>query len=189
MTLPPNAALVLIDVQLGFDEPRWGARNNLDAEARIARLLAALRRTGRPVVHVQHMSKEPDSPLRPDRPGNALKPEAVPEPGEPLFQKSVNAAFIGTTLEAHLRVRRIDTVVLAGLTTDHCVSSTARMAANLGFHTIVVADATATFERTGPDGAHLTAEEMHRAALASLHGEFAEVRCSEELIGEAERGG
>ncbi len=184
MTLSANAALLLIDVQAGLDEPVWGERNNPGAERNIAALLTAWRQTHRPVIHVQHMSQRADSPLRADRPGNAFKPEAAPEPGEPIFQKKVNSAFIGTALEAHLRARQIDTVVLAGLTTDHCVSSTTRMAANLGFTAIVVSDGTATFERTGPDGEHHSAEQMHRLALASLHGEFATVRRTHEVLAE-----
>jgi len=56
------------------------------------------------------------------------------------------------------------------------------MAGNLGFETWFVSDATATFERTGPDGERISAETMHRTALASLHGEFAEVMTSEEAI-------
>jgi nicotinamidase-related amidase/uncharacterized protein YdhG (YjbR/CyaY superfamily) len=184
VTLSANTALLLIDVQQGLDHPRWGERNNPDAEHNIAALLAAWRRTRRPVIHVQHMSREPDSPLRPDRPGNAFKPEAIPQPGEPVFQKSVNSAFIGTTLEAHLRTHRIDTVVVVGITTNHCVSSTVRMAANLGFTVVVVSDGTATFERTGPDGDHHSAEQMHRVALASLHGEFATVRRTTEVLAE-----
>lgn len=118
MPLSANTALLLIDVQQGLDDPRWGKRNNPGAERNIAALLTAWRRTHRPVIHVQHMSQEPDSPLRPEHPGNAFKPEAMPEPGEPVFQKTVNSAFIGTDLEAHLRARQIDTVVLVGLTTD-----------------------------------------------------------------------
>ena len=184
VTLPDAAALLLVDVQRGMDDPRWGKRNNPDAERNIAALLAAWRQRDRPVIHVQHMSVEPDSPLRPERPGNAFKPEAAPQPGEPVFQKTVSSAFIGTELESHLRSRRIDTVVIAGITTDHCVSTTARMAANLGFATIVVSDGTATFERTGPDGEHHTADEMHRFALASLHGEFATIRRTEEVLTE-----
>jgi nicotinamidase-related amidase len=184
VTLSANTALLLIDVQQGLDHPRWGARNNPDAERNIAALLAGWRQTHRPVIHVQHMSREPDSPLRPDRPGNAFKPEAVPQPGEPVFQKTVNSAFIGTTLEAHLRTHRIDTVVVVGITTNHCVSSTVRMAANLGFTVVVVSDGTATFERTGPDGDHHSAEQMHRVALASLHGEFATVRRTAEVLAE-----
>lgn len=126
-----STALLLIDVQQGLDEPRWGARNNPDAEQRIADLLAAWRDASWPVIHVQHLSTEPDSPLRPDRPGNAFKPEALPIEGEPVFQKNVNSAFIGTNLETHLRDRGIDSLVIAGITTDHCVSSTTRMAGNL----------------------------------------------------------
>src|SRR5688572_23757172 len=152
-------ALVLVDVQQGLDEPRWGARNNPEAEQRIGVLLAAWRQAKWPVIHVQHMSREPGSPLRPDAPGNAFKREAMPLDGEPVFQKSVNSAFIGTTLEDHLRRERIHALVIAGLTTDHCVSTTVRMAGNLGFDVVVVEDATATFERTGPDGAWYSAAD------------------------------
>ena len=179
-----STALLLIDVQQGLDDPRWGARNNPEAEQRIADLLAAWRASGRPVIHVQHLSREPHSPLRPGLPGNAFKVEALPRDGEPVFQKHVNSAFIGTDLEIYLRARGIDSLVMVGITTDHCVSSTARMAGNLGFRVTVVEDATATFERQGPDGRHYSADVMHGAALASLHGEFATVqRASDVLTG------
>jgi nicotinamidase-related amidase len=182
VSLPAETALLLIDVQQGLDDPRWGERNNPQAEQRIAELLAAWRATGRPVIHVQHLSREPESPLREDAPGHAFKVEALPVPGEPVFRKHVNSAFIGTDLEAHLRAQGIGTLVVAGITTDHCVSSTVRMAANLGFCVIVIEDATATFERRGPDGTPYSAELMHRVALASLNGEFATVRSTRDLL-------
>jgi len=185
VTLPSGAALLLIDVQQGLDHPGWGARNNPEAEQRIADLLATWRAAGRPVVHVQHASLRPESPLRADAPGHAFKPEARPIAGEPVFRKHVNSAFIGTDLEAHLRANGIEALVVAGLTTDHCVSTTVRMAANLGFDVTVVEDATATFERRGPDGAHYSADVMHRAALASLHGEFATVRSARDVLAAA----
>ena len=177
-----RAALLIIDVQKGLDEPRWGARNNPQAEHRMSALLAAWRQVKWPVVHVQHMSTEPQSPLRPGLPGNAFKPEVLPREGETVFQKTVNSAFIGTTLETHLRREGIRSLVMVGLTTDHCVSTTVRMAGNLGFEVVVVEDATATFERKGPDGVHYSAEQMHRLALASLHGEFAQVQSAEEVL-------
>jgi nicotinamidase-related amidase len=177
ISVPRNAALLVVDVQQGLDDwPYYGGeRNNPDAEAKIATLMSAWRSTGRPVVHVQHDSVNPRSPLRPGQAGNAVKPEAAPLDGEPVLRKKVNSAFIGTDLDARLRAEGIDTVVVVGLTTDHCVSTTVRMAANLGFRAVVVSDATATFARTGPDGARWGAEVMHGVALASLNDEFAAV--------------
>jgi nicotinamidase-related amidase len=181
--LDERAALLLVDIQAGFEEPVWGERNNPDAEERAAALLAAWRESGRPVVHVRHLSEEPNSPLRPGQPGAEIQEAVRPVSGEPVVEKSVNSAFIGTGLEERLRAAGIETLVIAGLTTDHCVSTTARMAANLGFETYVVSDATATFGRVGPGGGSFSAEQIHEVSLASLHGEFATVTGSREVLG------
>jgi len=135
-----------------------------------------------PVIHTQHCSTKTNSPLRPGVPGNAIKEIASPLPTELVLKKKVNSAFIGTELESRLRSNQVNTVVLVGITTDHCVSTTARMAGNLGFDTYVVSDATATFDRTGPDGGSYKAEEIHAANLASLHKEFAKVIDTEALL-------
>lgn len=180
--LSANAALILIDVQQGFDAPGWGARNNPQAEDNIARLLVAWRASGRPVIHVRHDSQLPNSPLRPGQPGNAFKPVAEPQSGEAVIAKTVNSAFIGTGLEHRLRVAGIAQVVIAGLTTPHCVSTTARMAGNLGFDACVVSDATAAFALTGHDGTPVDAETVHAVALAELHGEFAAVVDTETVL-------
>ena len=176
-----NAALIVIDVQQGFLDPRWGQRNHPGAERNIAALLAAWREAGRPLFHVQHGSRSDQGAFYPGTPGHAFKPEAQPLPGEIVIRKDVNSAFIGTDLEARLRAGGIDTVVLCGLTTDHCVSTTARMAGNLGFRTFLVEDACATHERTGPDGTWFSAEQMHATAVASLNGEFATVTGTADL--------
>lgn len=172
---PQPGTLLVIDMQRGFDAPRWGRRNNPNMEARAAELLRAWRTAGRAVVHVRHMSTEPDSPLRPGQPGNEFMPAMVPLAGEPVIEKQVNSAFIGTPLLDDLRAAGCEALTIVGLTTNHCISTTARMAGNLGFATSVVSDATATFDRVGPDGVAHRAEDIHAIALSDLHGEFATV--------------
>ncbi len=182
LQLPPKTALVVIDVQIGFDDPLWGPRNNPDAEINIGRLLAAWRQNGRPILHVRHDSIVPGSPLRPNQPGNAIKPIAAPLAGETVYAKTVNSAFIGTTLEADLRRQAIESLVIVGLTTNHCVSTTARMAGNLGFAAFVVEDATASFDRPTVSGRLRSAARVHEAALSDLHGEFATVVTTEDVL-------
>jgi len=152
------------------------------AESNIERLIAAWRNTGRSIYHVHHQSQSPQGLFRPGSFGGTAKPEAAPRPGEPLIHKKVNSAFIGTDLDQRLRSASIQTLVIVGFTTDHCVSTTARMAGNLGFDTYLVSDATATFERIGPSGVHFDAQVMHDTALASLHQEFANVVQTQSVL-------
>ncbi len=177
-----NTALIIIDVQKGFDEPFWGKRNNPQAEDNIVKLLDAWRKQGRPVFHVQHMSLSPRSPLNPNHPGNAIKDELQPREGEPLIQKNVNSAFIGTDLEQQLREIGCNSLVIVGLTTPHCVSTTTRMAGNFGFETYLVSDATAAFELTDHNGRTYSAQEIHDVSLATLNGEFAKVVQTDMLL-------
>jgi Amidases related to nicotinamidase len=183
VNISQRTALLLIDVQQGLDDPRFPARNNPDAEKRIAELLAAWRANGRPVIHVQHMSQRPDSTLRPAQPGNDFKPEAMPLAGEPIFQKTANSAFVGTSLESHLRDNGISELVVAGLTTEHCVSSTVRSASDLGFSVTVAEDATAAFDTIGHAGVLYSGDLLHRTALASLNEESARVRSTKGILG------
>jgi len=177
-----KTALLLIDVQKGFDDPSWGKRNNPDAESNIALLLAEWRKQKRPIIHIQHCSVEPHSPLHPKHAGNEFKEKTRPFSTEKQFQKSVNSAFIGTNLEQYLHEQDIPSLVIVGLTTDHCVSTSTRMAGNLGFDVTLVSDATATFERKGYDGTHYSAEEIHNINLTSLNGEFCTVQSTEDLL-------
>ena len=182
MMTPP--ALLLIDIQLGFqDLAYWGGeRTNPAAEGTAAKLLATWRRHGWPVFHVRHSSTNPASPLHADRPGFAFHPSVRPRSNEPVIVKSVNSGFIGTDLEEQLRTAGIETLVIAGLTTQHCVSTTTRMAGNLGFRVYLVEDATAAFPAKTPEGDTIDAATVQRVALANLHGEFATVVSSEALL-------
>ena len=116
--LGPDTALVVVDVQAGFDDPAWGPRNNPACDANVAALVAAFAASGRPVVFVRHDSDEPESALRPDGPGNALKPYLADRTPDLLVTKQVNSSFHGEPdLDAWLRGR--DITLARGLRHHH----------------------------------------------------------------------
>jgi nicotinamidase-related amidase len=177
ITRTGRPALVLVDIQKGFDDIKYwgGERNNPDAEKNAGSLLFLWRTYQLPVFHIQHCSSIPTSLLHETNAGNAFNDLVVPAAGEPVIRKCVNSAFIGTDLQARLDKAVITTLVIVGLTTDHCISTTTRMAGNFGYKTFLVADATATFNKKGPSGQNYPAELIHETALASLHEEFATI--------------
>jgi nicotinamidase-related amidase len=176
-----DAVLLPVDMQKGFDASgRPALSSRPDAPA--LRLLEAWRRSGRAVIHVRRDSVEPGSVFAPGRLGNALRDGFSPRPGEPLVTKSVNAAFIGTDLDLRLRRLGATAIVVFGLTTDMCVSTTVRVGANMGYRLIVAADACAAFDQPGLDGAIIAAATAHATHLATLANEFGEVARVEDLI-------
>lgn len=180
-------ALVLIDFQTGFDDPAWGERNNPGAEDNAALLLGGWRRSGHPICHIRHVSTTPGSPLGSDTGGTAFKAQVIPQGDEPVFEKSVNSAFIGTRLQPHLKSLGAITLVICGLTTPHCVSTTTRMAANLGFDVILAHDACAAFTGNAntswnSDLPAMDAQSIHAAAVSHLHGEFAQARVTQDIL-------
>jgi nicotinamidase-related amidase len=183
MAVPEPCALVVIDVQVGFDDPVWGRRNNPGCEANVEALVRVWRERGQLVVFVRHDSDEgPSSPLAPGQPGNPFKPAVSGEP-DLLITKQVHSAFYGRpNLDEWLQGRKVAAVVICGIATDHCCETTARMAGDLGYQTYFALDATCAFDRLGPDGETVTADEICRATAASLHDEFATVVTSAELI-------
>jgi len=170
-------ALILIDIQKGFQNVEYwgGQRNNLGAEKNASELLKLWRDNHLPIFHINHCSTNPSSPLNEANEGNEFNDLVKPINDEPIIKKNVNSAFIGTDLKEQLDKAAITKLVIVGLTTDHCVSTTTRMAGNLGFDTFLVSDATATFNKKGLDGQNYSAELIHETSLASLNGEFATV--------------
>ena len=175
MRLPRDAALLVIDVQQAIDDAKWGPRNNPDAERAIAALIAVWRAERLPIVHVRHDSTEPNSPYRPDRPGNAFKPEARPLAGETVIAKSAHSAFVGTALEETLDALGATTLVVCGALTHNCVEASVRHGADLGYRVFVVADACWAVDVVDLAGRVWPAQIVHALSLAVLDGEYAEV--------------
>jgi nicotinamidase-related amidase len=183
--IPPGSAVLIIDVQKAIDDPAWaalGPRNNPGAEQTIARLLRAWRRNNLPVWHIRHDSTWPGSTYRPGQPGNDFKPEAEPQPGEPVIAKKTPCAFAGTDLEQRLRAAGIPALVVAGVITNNSVEATVRMAGCLGFDVYLLQDACFTFARKDWNGRLWSAEDVHALSLANLDGEYCTVIGAQEAL-------
>jgi nicotinamidase-related amidase len=176
-----DAVLLPIDMQRGFDDPSQPRRWNRDLDANGLALLAAWRRTKRPIIHVRHDSVDPKSVLAPGRPGNGHRTGFDPQAGEPLIVKSVNSAFIGTDLDLRLRRLGAKHVVVFGLVTDMCVSTTIRMGANLGWDMVLIPDACDCFDLPDDLGGTIAAEQVHAAHVATLAYEFCRIRTVADL--------
>ena len=179
-----NAALLLINMQKGFnDEAYWGGnRNNKDAEKNASMILNKWRTEKLPVFHIVHSSQNPKSRVHESHPGFEIKDEVKPIAGEAVIQKKTFSAFIETGLKERLDKQGINTLVMIGLATNFCVSSSVRMASDFGFDALLISDATATFDLMGMNGEKYTSDMMHQTTLANLNGGFAQVIDTKKLL-------
>jgi nicotinamidase-related amidase len=177
-----QTVLLPVDMQQAFDGPSWPRRWNGAVDRNGQAILGTWRSRGLPIIHVKHDSIDPASTLRPGQPGNAFRPGFEPHDGEPVVSKSVNSAFIGTDLD--LRLKRLDVrkVVVFGITTDMCVSTTVRTGANLGYEMILVEDACDCFDLPDGQGSLIPARTSHQVHVATLGFEFAQVLTTEEML-------
>jgi nicotinamidase-related amidase len=151
------------------------------AGSKAGRLLRSFRQSGRPIVHIQHVSTRPGATFfLPGTPGVQIHPSVEPEAGEVVFQKNFPNSFRGTPLLEHLRGLQATQLVIAGMMTHMCIDTTTRAAADLGFQCVLASDACATrslsFGRVT-----VSAENVQSAFLAALSGSFASVLRVEEI--------
>jgi nicotinamidase-related amidase len=187
MEIDGNCALILIDMQQGINHPRLGRRNNPQAESRISALLQAWRESGRPVIHVRHFSTSPDSVFWPGQSGVEYQPAFLPQGDERELSKHTPDAFCGSFLELWLRGDGIRQIAVVGVVTNNSVESTVRAGSNLGFEVVVAHDACFTFDQTDFFGTPRSAEDVHAMSLANLHGEYATVLSSADLLQQLQR--
>lgn len=177
-----NAALIIIDMQKGMDDPGLGRRNNPQAELNIQRLLQTWRHVQRPLVHVRHISRTPASVFWPGQPGCEFQQALTPLEHEHVVEKNMPDAFANTGLERWLHARGIKQLVIAGVITNNSVESTVRSAGCLGFDVIVASDACYTFDQKDLNGRLWPAEDVHALSLANMAMDYARVRDVNQIL-------
>ncbi|MBP1124346.1 MULTISPECIES: cysteine hydrolase family protein [Pseudomonas] len=180
--LATNAALVIIDMQQGMHSPALGRRNNPDAESNIQHLLSAWRQSGRPIVHVRHISRSPTSVFWPGQTGCEFQAALQPLALEHVLEKNVPDAFTHSGLERWLHTRSIRQLVIVGVITNNSVEATARSGGNLGFDVTVVSDACYTFDQTDLSGRLWPAEDVHALSLSNLAMDYATIVATGEIL-------
>ena len=192
---PSRTALLIIDMQADFalpDGAMGGSGADLsrvpDALAASQVLAAAARRAGVAAIFVGlQTTPATDSEAWIERArrlgqdatmGLCRKDEvgatfvgATPEPGDLVFAKTRYSAFFGGELDAQLRSRGLDTLVVCGLTTECCVAAAVRDAYERDYHVFVASDACAAYE-----------PELHRVSLEAMALNSAIVVAADEVF-------
>ena len=177
-----NAALIVINAQNGLLDPLMGSRCNSEAEENISKIISKWRMNNLCIIHVRHVSEDRKSLFFKESPGVNFIRALAPEKNELTIDKAKSSAFSETSLLEELTGRGIETIVLTGFTANECIDATARQANEFGFSTIVIGDATATFDFLGHDGKIYKADRVHKLILANLHALFSEIMTTETLV-------
>lgn len=152
--LPPDSALLVIDIQCGWYCATPGPHDPAGTLARINALIDRARAAGRPVLFVQH-AEAPE--YEPGTAGWELHPELHRQPADPVIAKTTCDSFHRTELGAELRRRDVGTLVVCGAATEFCVDTTIRRAVSEGYRVVVAADAHTTKDRPVLSAAQIVA--------------------------------
>jgi len=177
-----SRALLIVDIQNDYFPGGAFPLPGAPAAGEVAAgVLRRFRASGDRVVHVQHVSPEPDAPfMRPGTEGQEIHPLVAPDEDEAIVLKEHPNAFVDTGLEARLREDGVEELVVVGMMSNMCVDGTVRAASDLGFEVTVVHDACAASDLPW-NGRTVPAEVAHAAFMSALGDAYAEVVSAAEL--------
>jgi nicotinamidase-related amidase len=177
-----EASLVLIDLQNEYLAGPIAVAGAEAAMTNSARLILRARHVGSPIFHVAHRGK-PGGLFDRSAERGAIAAGVAPLASEPVIEKELPNAFAGTDLRDRLSATGRKNIILAGLMTHMCISSTARAALDLGFRVTIDASACATRDLPDGNGGTIEAQTVHNVALAELSDRFAIIaRNGSELL-------
>lgn len=181
-----NTALLLLEIQNDyFPNGRIPLDKSLDVSTKAQTVLSAFRDKKLPIVHVQHISTQPDSSyLLPCTKGAEFYNTVLPSKGETVIKKHYPNSFKDTQLLNHLIKNQINHLLICGMTTQSAIDSTVRAAHDLGFSCTVLQDACAArqveFNHTTVD-----TQNVHHAFLGALQPSYATVMTTDDYLQKA----
>jgi nicotinamidase-related amidase len=182
----PKTVLLTIDMQKEYfvDGRPLKVPEGPAVLANIVRLQDGARKANIPLIHIQHLSLDPEGGVFVEgSPFSDLVDESAPDTGEKVIIKRYPSAFAGTDLEGHLQALGVDTLIIAGLMSFMCCDTTAREAHSRGYKVLFVKDAAAAI-----DLGEIPAEQVHEVTLAVQGFIFSEVVSTEEALGRLTNG-
>lgn len=177
-----DTVLIIINAQNGLLDATCEGRNNSEAERNISRILEFWRTKKRRIVHVKHVSDNPESIFFRQSVGCTFLNSTQPQESEIVLEKTKSSAFTGTSLEAILNKDSVSNIVLVGFTANECIDATARDAAAKGFNAFVVGDGTATFDLRDQSGKLIKADRIHRLILININAFYAKVINTSDVL-------
>lgn len=177
-----DSILIVVNAQNGLLDATQEGRNNSEAEKNIARLLDHWRAKKRRIIHVKHVSDNPESIFFRHSAGCDFLKAVEPQGSEVIIEKSKSSAFADTSLEAILNKESCSSILLVGFTANECIDATARDAAAMEFETFVVGDGTATFDLRDQSGKLVKADRIHRLTLLNINAFHAKVINTNEVL-------
>lgn len=175
-----DAALMMIDCQKEYETGKLPLDGIDQSIAQITKLQEIARKTQVPLIHIQHYSQ---GVFEEGQEGSAFIGAVKPLVGEAVFQKRLPNSFSNEELHPYLQKLGIKKLIVCGYMTHVCVSTTVRMAHQLGYQVIVVKGATGTRDLPTPNGEVLKAENLQLAVLTGLNDVFAQVIESVDDLG------
>jgi nicotinamidase-related amidase len=182
VSISANSVLIFVNAQLGLLDSTQEDRNNSEAEINISKLLTFWRKNKGPVIHIKHVSENPQSMFFRSATGCDFLPSLYPQEHEDIIEKTKSSAFANTLLETRLREIVPDNLFFAGFTANECIDATVKDAASLEFASLVFGDATAMFDIRDPDGKLIKAERLHKLTLANINAYYAKVIRTADVI-------
>jgi len=178
-----NRCLVVVDLQNDYFPGGAMELARIEEAAENARiLLTEYRKTGAPIIHIQHIAISPDAFFfLPGTDGAKINDRVTPQEGESVVVKNYPNGFRDTSLLEILRSANIDDLVICGAMSHMCIDATTRAAFDLGFNCVVAEDACATMDLFFNDKV-IKASEAHAAFMVALSFSYAHVVLTRNIV-------